>query len=389
MIRVLIADDSPVVQRVLSALFTRKELGIEVVGVAGNGAEALEMCRTLKPDLVTMDVFMPGMDGLEATKRIMAECPTRIVIVSSMVNISDMKASFEAMRCGAVEIIEKPHGALSGNYGNVQQQLGQVVEQMMEASPENRFSWLENNPGTATGGNNGPSVKRSGAMAEQRFRPSIAPEALKSIPGAYTLGDIVPVDFAPEIVCIGGSTGAPAVLCDMLEHLPRSFPIPIVVAQHISEGFGNGMVQWLDSTVALSVTVAKDGELIRPGQVLVAPDNSHLEFGSQTKVKLVKPGEKDSSVPSVNNLFNSAAKVFGRQSLGIILSGMGRDGARGLLRMRKVGGITLAQNEESSVVYGMPKEATARGAVVLEMTPPEMIVQLLSIGKNYTASKKR
>jgi two-component system chemotaxis response regulator CheB len=197
------------------------------------------------------------------------------------------------------------------------------------------------------------------------------------------------VDFAPEVVCIGGSTGAPAVLCDVLENLPRSFPIPIVIAQHISQGFGKGMVQWLDSTIALSVTVAKDGELIKPGRVFVAPDDSHVEFGSEKKLKLVKPGKKDSYVPSVNNLFNSAAKVFGRQSLGIILSGMGRDGAKGLLRMRKVGGITLAQNEESSVVYGMPKEASAQGAVVLEMTPPEMIVQLLSIGKNYTAIKNR
>ncbi|MCP4200189.1 MAG: chemotaxis-specific protein-glutamate methyltransferase CheB [Proteobacteria bacterium] len=389
MIRVLIAEDSPVVQRVLVALFTKKELGIEVVGVANNGAEAVAMCRTLKPDLVTMDLFMPEMDGLEATKRIMDECPTRIVIVSSMVNANDMQTSFEAMHCGAVEVIEKPHGALSGNYDVVQKKLGQIVEQMMEASPENRFSWLEDNSQTATGGNSGRPMKRSRAMEEQVFRPSIAPEALKSVPGAYTLGDIVPVDFVPEVICIGGSTGAPAVLCDVLGHLPRSFPIPIVVAQHISKGFGRGMVQWLDSTISLDVIVAKNAGLICPGCVLVAPDDSHLEFGSKTKVKLVKPSIKDYYVPSVNHLFNSAAKVFGRQSLGIILSGMGRDGAKGLLRMRKAGGITLAQNEESSVVYGMPKEASAKGAVVLEMTPPEMIVQLLSIGKNYTALKNR
>ncbi len=389
MIRVLIAEDSPVVQRVLVALFTKKELGIEVVGVANNGAEAVAMCRTLKPDLVTMDLFMPEMDGLEATKRIMDECPTRIVIVSSMVNANDMQTSFEAMHCGAVEVIEKPHGALSGNYDVVQKKLGQIVEQMMEASPENRFSWLEDNSQTTTGGNSGRPMKRSRAMEEQVFRPSIAPEALKSVPGAYTLGDIVPVDFVPEVICIGGSTGAPAVLCDVLGHLPRSFPIPIVVAQHISKGFGRGMVQWLDSTISLDVIVAKNAGLICPGCVLVAPDDSHLEFGSKTKVKLVKPSIKDHYVPSVNHLFNSAAKVFGRQSLGIILSGMGRDGAKGLLRMRKAGGITLAQNEESSVVYGMPKEASAKGAVVLEMTPPEMIVQLLSIGKNYTALKNR
>ena len=146
MIRVLIAEDSPVVHLVLVSLFRKKELGIEVVGVAGNGAEALEMCRTLKPDLVTMDVFMPEMDGLEATKRIMEESPTRIVIVSSMVNTSDMRTSFEAMHCGAVEVIEKPHGALSGNYEEVQKRLGRIIAQMMETSPENRFSWIDSEP---------------------------------------------------------------------------------------------------------------------------------------------------------------------------------------------------------------------------------------------------
>jgi two-component system chemotaxis response regulator CheB len=373
---------------VLVSLFKKKELGIEVVGVASNGAEAVAMCRTLKPDLVTMDVFMPEMDGLEATKRIMEESPTRIVIVSSMVNSSDMQTSFEAMHCGAVEVIEKPHGALSGNYDEVQKRLGRVIEQMMETSPENRFTWLEKEPQPAADRNQIGSVKASRALEEQQRRPSISPEALKSVPGAYSLGDIVPKDFAPDVICIGGSTGAPAVLCDVLSHLPQTYPIPIVVAQHISPGFVEGMALWLDSTIALNVKVAQDGDLARPNWVFVAPTNNHLEFRSKIRVRLVKPGKKDSYVPSVNNLFNSAAKVYGRQSLGIILSGMGRDGAAGLLRMRKVGGITLAQSEESSVVYGMPKEASKQGAVVMEMTPPEMIVQLLSIGKNYTAVKK-
>ncbi len=388
MIRVLIAEDSPVVQRVLVSLLGKKELGIDVVGVAGNGAEALEMCRTLKPDLVTMDVFMPEMDGLEATKRIMEESPTRIVIVSSMVNTSDMRTSFEAMHCGAVEVIEKPHGALSGNYEEVQKRLGRIIAQMMETSPENRFSWIDSEPQPVVPKKKPGSVQTSRAMEEQLRRPSISPEALKSVPGAFTLGDIVPKDFAPDIICIGGSTGAPAVLCDVLAHLPQTYPIPIVVAQHISRGFVKGMAQWLDSTIALTVRVAKDGDQVQPRKVLVAPDDNHLEFRSKRRVMLVQQGKKDAYVPSVNKLFNSAAKVYGRQSLGIILSGMGRDGAKGLLRMRKVGGITLAQNEESSVVYGMPKQASKQGAVVMEMTPPEMIVQLLSIGKNYAASNK-
>jgi two-component system chemotaxis response regulator CheB len=260
---------------------------------------------------------------------------------------------------------------------------------MMETSPENRFTWLEKEPEPAADRNQIGSVKASRALEEQQHRPSISPEALKSVPGAYSLGDIVPKDFAPDVICIGGSTGAPAVLCDVLSHLPQTYPIPIVVAQHISPGFVEGMAVWLDSTIALNVKVAQDGDLARPNWVFVAPTNNHLEFRSKIRVRLVKPGKKDSYVPSVNNLFNSAAKVYGRQSLGIILSGMGRDGAAGLLRMRKVGGITLAQSEESSVVYGMPKEASKQGAVVMEMTPPEMIVQLLSIGKNYTAVKKR
>lgn len=393
MIRVLIAEDSPVVQRVLVALLN-DEKGINIVGVVGNGKDAVEMCRKMRPDLVTMDIFMPEMDGLEATRKIMKEFPTRIVIISSMVNSKDLRTSFEAMRSGAIEVVEKPHGLLSGNYSEVKAALIRVIRQMMAARPQNRFSWVSDKP-WATPVSVTPVSQPSRLASVPKKQPRIGVKtapARAEVPAPIRdrehtqvgLVTSIPLGFVPKVVCIGGSTGAPAVLFDVLSSLSENFPLPIVVAQHIATGFVNGMVDWLDSSLAFDVKVAQRNDSLRPGLVLVAPDDCHLLLAPDNKVRLVAASEGELYTPSIDIFFESVADSYGPTALGIILSGMGRDGAQGLLKMRKMGAMTFGQNESSSVIYGMPKEAANLGAVVQEMSPPEMVTMLNKIAKRIS-----
>ncbi len=357
MVRVLIAEDSPVVQRVLVALL-RDEKGIEIVGVAENGIEAVRLCRELKPDLVTMDIFMPKMNGFDATKQIMKENPTRIVIISSMVNSKDLAISFKAMHSGAIEVIEKPHGLLSGNYEGVKKTLLRIISDVMKAKPEKRFSWAPGSPlGALT------SVPPSDAIHTSDLYPSH-----------------VGKKFIPRIICIGGSTGAPAVLCDILSSMASDYPIPIVAAQHIAVGFLKGMAEWLKGTIALDVKVAAHNDKLRPGTVTLAPDNAHLRLKSKGIVEITPTATRDIYTPSIDRFFQSVAETYGSFALGILLSGMGRDGAAGLLEMRKAGGLTVAQNEASAVIFGMPKEALELHAATHAMDPPEMIALLEEIG---------
>ncbi|MDJ0762269.1 MAG: chemotaxis-specific protein-glutamate methyltransferase CheB [Myxococcota bacterium] len=370
MIRVLIAEDSPAIQRVLISIFN-EEKGIEIVGVVGNGKDAVELCRKTRPDLVTMDIYMPEMDGLEATRRIMEEHPTRVVIISSMVRSRDLR-TFEAIRSGAVEIVEKPHGVLTGNYGQVRDALVKIIRQLMAAKPQNRFSWVSPKPWEAEGLDL-PEISVTAAT------PSSAPPEPVDPPPCET---VLPPDFEsfiPRIISIGGSTGAPAVICDILSSLPGTFSIPIVIAQHIAVGFMKGMVDWLDSSVPLTVKLAQEGDIAKPGTIIVSPDNANLEIRSRGVIHLREGQETDLYTPSIDIFFQSVADAFGDTGMGIILSGMGRDGALGLQKMRQAGALTIAQNEESSVIYGMPKEATAAGAVLQEMDPKEMISLLNQI----------
>ncbi|MCK9459094.1 MAG: chemotaxis-specific protein-glutamate methyltransferase CheB [Proteobacteria bacterium] len=351
MLRILIAEDSPVIQRTLRALL-EGEPGIEIVGVAGDGGEALRMCRDLRPDLVTMDIFMPEMDGLEATRRIMEECPTRIVIISAMVGERDLSSSFEAMRAGAIEVIEKPHGVLAGNYSEVKLSLARLLRKVAVAKPAAQMSWL-----------------RLSRQVEAAPAPRAA-GPLRRVPEA----------FEPEIVCIGGSTGAPAVIVEVLSKLPKGYPFPIVVAQHIAKGFAAGFASWLDSAVPLEVRVADGREALRPGLVLVAPDTHHLELRRPGGYELVPPTDPRRHVPSIDALFRSAAKAHGDRTLGVLLSGMGKDGAEGLEAVYAAGGVTLAQSEATSVVYGMAKVACEAGAVMESVTPQRLTGILLAYG---------
>ena len=358
MLRVLVAEDSYVVQRALLKLLEGEE-GIDVVGVAGTGTEAIALCRELEPDLITMDIFMPEMDGVEATRRIMEECPTRIVIISSMVGSDNVRMSFEAMRAGAIEVIEKPHGVLSGNYGEVRQGLIRVIRKLAVARPVGNVSLIPPPP---------DSEPPAATTTDSREPTSILRR------GGF------PLDYAPRLICIGGSTGAPAVLVEVLAMLPADYPIPIVVAQHIAVGFAKGMVEWLDAAVPLRVKLAEHREHVHPGTVLIGPDDRHIDISPGGRVKLYEPTDRGKHVPSISRFFMTAAAALGPEVLGIILSGMGSDGSQGLYALRQAGGVTLAQDEETSVVWGMPKSAKDLGAVMRVVTPINLAKMLVAMG---------
>jgi two-component system chemotaxis response regulator CheB len=356
MLRVLIADDSQVIQRTLKTLIDGVR-GIEVVGVASDGDEAVRLCRELRPDLVTMDVYMPGTDGLEATRQIMDSCPTRIVIVSAMVGSRNAEMTFEAMRAGAIEVIEKPRGSLTGNYTAVRESLIRVLTQAGEARPEGQLSWLP--PSTV------PSIPPPPLPKPETDQPPRRRER-------------IPRDFLPRGIFIGGSTGAPAVIAEVLRRLPADYPLPIVVAQHIARGFVQGLASWLDATVPLTVKLAEQGDELIPGLVLVGPDDRHIELDSTGLLRLRPATDEREHTPSIDRLFGSVAQHLGPYAVGVVLSGMGSDGAAGLRKIYDAGGVTLVQNEESSVVYGMPKMAIGAGAATREISP-EQLVQLFDL----------
>lgn len=379
MIRVLIADDSQVFQRLISSCL-EQDPDIEIVGIVDNGIDAVEQCRQLKPDLVTMDVFMPRMTGLEATRQIMKECPTRIVIISSMINATHMALSFEAMQAGAIDVIDKSRSTIE-----VANRLSELLAQSMMARPERRLTWSPQSPSTPP-----PSVPTWTIPAEPPEdtglpgkRPSV-PHTPKMLLESLAFDQAAAaMDYRPKLICIGGSTGAPAVVADLLRGLPATFHVPIVVAQHIVKGFVRGMAGWLNASVRLEVAVAEDDERLLPGRVLFAPADMHIGVTKKERVVLTPKTPGDLYVPSVNHLFHSVARAYRSRALGIILSGMGSDGADGLARMRENGAFTIAQSESSAVVYGMPKVATASGAAMKEMNPNNMITLLKEIDTHF------
>ncbi|NLN62873.1 MAG: chemotaxis-specific protein-glutamate methyltransferase CheB [Myxococcales bacterium] len=364
MMRILIAEDSTTVQRTLVSLLAQ-EPGIEIVGIANNGLEAVAQCHRLKPDLITMDIFMPQMNGLEATRTIMAECPTRIVIISSMVGSRNITLAFDAMRAGAVEIIEKPGGVLTGNYAEVKKTLLNVIQKARASRPTAQLSWL---PPPASSFPPAPLPKLS-TPAANAHRHQGAPSGTEK----FRLEK-----FPTSLICIGGSTGAPTVIMEILAQLPADFSLPIVIAQHISRGFAKGMTAWLDNACALPIRLASPDERPAKGTVLVAPDDCHTAFNDDGRL-LFRAARNDGHIPSIDGLFETAARTFRAKAAGILLSGMGKDGANGLLQMRTQGGLTICQSEATSVVYGMPRVAKELGAAHLVLSPHEIATTLLQL----------
>ncbi len=331
MIRVLIADDSGTIALILRSILER-EPDIEVIGHARNGEEALRLTIELKPDLVTMDIRMPVMDGLEATRRIMAEQPTPIVVVSGNVNNEEAKVSFRALDEGALAVLEKPNGMCEQQeYLDINWELVDTVRAMADLRVLRRI--------------NRKPHRTSGPL------PPVQPGAARR---------------QLELLAIGCSTGGPQALEVILPGLPADFPVPVVIVQHISAGYMSGMIEWLQQSVQLELKLARDGEELRPGVVYFAPDECHMEVrrcGEQLVATLVEGEPVNRFCPSSTPLLESVATACPGSALGILLTGMGVDGAAGLLRMRQAGCHTIVQDRETAVVYGMPETALGLDAV--------------------------
>ncbi len=339
MIRVLIADDSSTARALLVAMLDG-DAGITVVGEARTGTEAVEMAERLDPDLVTMDIHMPDLDGLQATEQIMTRSPRPIIIVSSTVKVGDVELSLEATRAGALLVLPKPPGPASPSFASERRHLVSMVKALAGVKV----------------------VRRHGGTSPRANAAPAAPAALT--PPAHADGRRGRA--ALRVVAIAASTGGPAALSAILSALPRDFPVPILVVQHIARGFTSGLAHWLSGTTPLTVKLALHGEVPLAGTVYIAPDDAHLGVRPSPDGVIRLCLDKGEAVgafrPSATYLFRSAASL-GDAALGVILTGMGDDGVAGLRDLHAAGGRVLAQDEASSVIYGMPKEAVRAGVV--------------------------
>ena len=323
-IRVVIADDSLVAREMLSQILS-SDPAIEVVGVAINGQDAVEMVARLRPDLVTMDVHMPKMDGLQATEQIMAYTPTPILVVSSSVYGEGMGRAFDALAMGALEVIKKPEpkdwAAL--------QAIGQDIIRRVKILSRVRVI-------THIKGRRAPDQREPVRAERARVRKA-------------------------QVVAIGSSTGGPSALLAVLGRLRTEFPLPVVIAQHIAEGFVPGLATWLDAGCRIKVVPARDGETVSPGTAYLAATGGNMEIDGMT-LRFTKPEPGQLYIPSADTLFDSVARSYGPHAVGVLLTGMGADGAMGLKRMRDIGAPTICQDEATSTVWGMPKAAVDLGA---------------------------
>ena len=341
-IKVLIVEDSPVARQFLTYVLA-SDTAIQVVGTANNGVEALKSLEKNRPDDITMDIHMPMMDGFEATRRIMETVPTPIVIVSGSTGANEIASTFRAIEAGALAVVRRPPGINHKEFEAGSRELIQTVKLMSEVKVVKRFT----RPG---------KIRVAGPVP-------IAPQVTGT-------GKI-------QAVAIGASTGGPPVLKNILSGLPRDFPVPVLIVQHIAQGFVKGFTEWLSDVSRFPVSVASQGERAAPGHGYVAPDDFHMGLEKGPNITLSDNAPENRLRPSVSYLFRSAAHVLGPAAVGVLLTGMGRDGAEELKAMKDQGAITIAQDEESSVVHGMPGEAIKLGAATYVLSP-EGITALLA-----------
>ena len=338
-IRVLVVDDSAVVRQILVSMLETVS-GFQVVGQARDGEEAVRLTARLRPNVVTMDIRMPRLDGLEAIKRIMSTTPTPIVVVAASVYEPDLNIAFAAIEAGALTVVEKPRGITPDAYEAARDQLVTTIRLMSDVQvvtlrPDRRR--LES-----------PSAPQTGVEN----------------------ATMAPLDT--DLIAMAASTGGPGVLREIFHALPGDLSIPVVAVQHITSGFAHGFARWLDGETALQVAIAEDGERIKPGRVLIAPDDTHLTVAPGGIARLDHSDPVRGQRPSATRLFNSVARTFGPAAVGVVLTGMGEDGADGLENLRQAGGHVIAQDEESCVVFGMPKAAIERGVVDRIMAPDKI-----------------
>ena len=337
-IKVLVVDDSPLTQEILTVIFDSEE-DIEVVGTANNGFEALELVETESPDFITMDISMPEMDGMEAIKKIMAKSPIPILVIS---DVTDSKVAFVALTHGALEVLPKswlqPEKA------------GELVEKVKLLSKVK-------------------VIRHIGAKLE--------PEKEKEVTG------VPQFDYIISIAC---STGGPKALSTILSHLPPFFPFPILVSQHIDAEFVESLIEFLNDASPLKILRGEEGELPEAGRVYISPGNKHMTVDSLGLITLAEPESGEIYLPSCSRLLASVADAFGDKSVGIILTGMGSDGVEGMQKIKEAGGKTIAQDEESSVIFGMPSVAIEKECVDKVLPLDDISAFLIQLSNHQASS---
>lgn len=340
MIRVMIVDDSPLVRKIASDILN-SDPGIEVVATAAKAEFALNKLERDRPDVITMDMEMPGMGGLEAIREIMQRRPTPIIVLSAHAR-RGAELTLQALEAGAVDFMLKPTASLSGGLDAVARELIEKIKGacgIQLKSVEDNFK---------------PERSRTESDLRQpeKERRTVVREVSRSRINRY------------ELAAIGTSTGGPVALKSVLSGLPDSYPLPIVVVQHMPPVFTKAFAERLNSTCSLAVKEAEDGDALLPGRVLIAPGNHHmvvLHYASEPKVQLNQREPVSGHRPSVDVLMHSVAREYGPRALGVIMTGMGKDGANGIRELHKQGGYILAQNRETSVIYGMNREVIQNG----------------------------
>jgi len=320
-IRVFLVEDSPIALNILKQLLQTAP-DIVVVGTAVTGKEALLRIPECQPDVVCTDLYMKEMDGLEFTRQLMARSPRPVLVIS--VAVGEAQTAFELLQAGATDVFPKPSSGLMADYNRQE-----LINKIRVLSGVKVFTR--------------PLQPRTTAGAPPRSLPPVAAQ--------HT-----------AIVGIGASTGGPQAIAKVLQQLPANFPVPILCTQHISVGFLSGLVAWLARETKLRVTIANGGDTPQAGVVYFAPDSWNLEVDRRGKLALSSPVAGERHCPSVNVMFRSLAAFYGEAAIGVLLTGMGDDGAAGMQAIARVGGVTIAQDEATSVIFGMPKEAIALGA---------------------------
>jgi len=353
MIRVLIADDSTFTREFIKKIL-EASTDIAVVGTATNGFEAVQLAKTLQPDVITMDIHMPGLDGLGATKKICADQNSAVLIVTKTIQ-KNMDLVFEAMSVGALDVVRSPHLEAS-------QQLDQLNSKiLLSVGNEMLFKIRVLSK---------LSAKKN--RLKKNLDQNVSSHVLKR---KKPFSGISKQKKARRIIAIGASTGGPSIIKQLLADCPTGIAHiehGILIIQHLGETFTQGFADWLDHQSDFKVSLAENGSQVRAGFVLVAPGHQHLTITGDGTVKFLNREPINGYPSSVDVAFDSVAKVYGKRATGVLLTGMGADGAKGITHIKKMGGKTIAQNQESCVVFGMPKEAIALGGIDHILNPKDI-----------------
>ncbi|MFB8787419.1 MAG: chemotaxis-specific protein-glutamate methyltransferase CheB [Potamolinea sp.] len=342
-IKVLLVEDSRITLVILKRILNTSPQ-IEVVGEARTGLEALALIPKVQPDVICTDLHMPQMNGLELTSEVMALYPRPILVISNSVQEEDTHHVFQLLDAGAIDIFPKPRAGLVTDNESLNQELINKIKIL------------------------------SGVKVLTKKRKYVS--QTKSL----EIGKFFPYSFnsypKPKVVVIGASTGGPQALQELFSQLPSDFPVPIICVQHICLGFLQGLIDWLATSCQLPIQIAQPGNMPKPGNIYFPQEQQHLELDGQGRFICSNAPPWAGHRPSVTVTFNSVAKLYGKATLGILLTGMGRDGAQGMQEIAQAGGFTIAQDEATSVIFGMPKEAINLGAAK-QILPIQAIAPML------------